>query len=94
MAIPRSKHTRSRRNKGRMHLYLKQPAFTICSKCGKETLPHSLCWNCGYYKGKEIINVLEKLNKKEKKKRKKEMEAKEKEGKKSKPLSLEGLSKK
>jgi len=78
MAIPRSKHTKSRRNKGRMHIYLTQLALTTCPKCGKEALPHTVCRNCGYYKGEEVINVLEKLNKKERKKREKEMAEKEK----------------
>ena len=67
--------------------------MTKCSKCGKPILPHSICWNCGYYKGREIINVLEKLTKKERKKREKEMKAKEKEEKQAKPLSMEELSK-
>jgi large subunit ribosomal protein L32 len=95
MAIPRSKHTKSRRNKGRLHKFLKRPIFGLCPKCGKELLPHTICQNCGYYKGREIINVLEKLTKKERKKREKEMAAREKEGEqKAKPLSMEELSKK
>jgi len=76
-----------------MHVYTKRPVLTKCSKCGKPILPHSICWNCGYYKGREIINVLEKLTKKERKKREKEMKAKEKEEKQAKPLSMEELSK-
>ncbi|MBI5221219.1 MAG: 50S ribosomal protein L32 [Candidatus Magasanikbacteria bacterium] len=94
MAIPRSKHTKSRRNKSRMHIYIKRPVFGICPKCGKETRPHTVCWNCGYYKGEEIINILEKLTKKERKKREKEMAAKEKGETSTKPLSMEEVSKK
>lgn len=94
MAIPRSKHTKSRRNKGRMHIFIKQPVLGICPKCGKETRPHTICWNCGYYKGEEVINLLERLTKKEKKKREKEIAGKEKEEKGNKPLSMEELSKK
>jgi len=94
MAVPKQRHTKSRRNKRRMHIYTKTPVLTKCSKCGKLILPHTICWNCGHYKGREIINVLEKLTKKEKKKREKEMKAKEKEGKEAKPLTMEELSKK
>ena len=94
MAVPRQKHTKSRRDKGRMHLFLKKPVFGICPKCGSETRPHIVCSNCGFYKGKEVINVLEKLNKKERKTREKEMAAKEKEGGKEKPMTAEGLSRK
>ena len=95
MAVPKQRHTKSRRNKRRMHLFLKKPIFAKCPKCGKEVLPHRVCEYCGYYKNREIINVLEKLTKKERKKREKEMHKKEeKEGKEEKSLSMEELSRK
>ncbi len=37
-----------------------------------------VCKNCGYYNGKEVINVLGKLTKKEKKLREKEIKEAEK----------------
>ena len=77
-----------------MHLFIKEQVLAVCLKCGKPVLPHRVCLNCGYYKGVEVINVLEKLTKKEKKKREKEIAAKEKEEKGAKPLSAEELSKK
>lgn len=97
MAVPKQRHTKSRRNKRRMHIFLKKPNLSICSKCGKEVLPHTVCQDCGYYKNEEIIDVLKKLTKKERKQKEKELKAKEKEGKeeqKDKSLSWEGLSKK
>jgi len=93
MGVPKQRHTKSRRNKRRLHIFLKELVLTRCPKCGKPRLPHTICQNCGYYKGREIINVLEKLTKKERKKREKEMKAKEKEGTEPKPLSMEELSK-
>jgi len=44
-------------------------------------LPHTACKNCGYYKGKEVVNVLGKLTKKEKKLREKEIKQASKESK-------------
>ena len=58
-----------------MHIFLKPPSLSICPKCKKPIRTHSVCLNCGYYKGKEIIDVLGKLTKKERKKREKEMKA-------------------
>lgn len=75
-----------------MHIFLKHPVFGVCPKCRKEIRPHTVCWNCGYYKGEEVINVLEKLSKKEKKKREREIAGKKKEER-NKPLSMSELSK-
>jgi len=75
-----------------MHFIAKSPNLVKCKKCGKLVLPHTVCQNCGYYKGVEIINVLEKLTKKEKKKREKEIASQGEE--KSKPLTMEELSRK
>jgi len=94
MAVPKQRHTKSRRNRRRMHIFVKPPTLIKCPKCGKFTLPHTICWNCGFYKGREIINVLEQLEKKERKKREKEMKTTAEEEKGKKPLSMEELSKK
>lgn len=50
-----------------MHLFIKAPKFAACSHCNKETLPHTVCPYCGFYKGKEVVNTLKKVEKKEKK---------------------------
>lgn len=94
MAVPKQRHTKTRRNNRRMHIFLKKPTLVICPKCGKPKLPHIVCRSCGYYKGKEVIDVLKKLTKKEKKKKEKELETKETEKSKAGPLSAEELSKK
>ena len=101
--VPKQHHTKSSRNQRRMHIFLKQPSLAKCPKCGKPVLPHTVCLNCGYYKGMEVIDVLKKLTKKERKKKEKEMKAKEaaekptvatEEKTEKKPLSWEELSKK
>lgn len=100
MAVPKHKRTSSRRDQRRMHIFLKKPALASCPKCAKPVLAHTVCRNCGFYKGIEYINVLEKLTKKERKLREKEMKAKETAGKREagagleKPMSWEEMSKK
>ncbi len=94
MAVPRHSHTRSKTGKHRMHLFIKASALAVCPKCGKPVLPHTVCKNCGFYKGKEVINVLAKLTKKEKKSRERQIKETEKEQKQDQAMSMEGLSKK
>jgi len=43
-------------------------------------MPHRACLNCGTYKGREVIDVLKKLDKKERKAKEKELEAKKEQG--------------
>jgi large subunit ribosomal protein L32 len=73
---------------------LKEPELVKCQKCGNFILPHTVCPFCGYYKGRQVIDVLAKLEEKERKKREKEMRMKEEMEKKKEKLSLEELSKK
>ncbi len=94
MAVPKQRHTKSRRDRRRAHIYIKEQALIKCKKCSKLILPHTVCFNCGHYKGVEVVDVLKKLDKKERKQREKEMATQEKEGAKDKPLSMEELSKK
>jgi len=97
MAVPKQKRSKSRQLKARSQIFLRKPGLVKCSKCNRLILPHAICPFCGYYRGREVIDVLAKLDKKERKKREKEMAAKEKEEKetkKAKPLSWKELSKK
>jgi large subunit ribosomal protein L32 len=41
--------------------------LNTCPKCGAQMLPHKACAKCGFYKGKEVVNTLKKINKKAKK---------------------------
>jgi len=90
MPVPKKRNPKSRRDRRRAHLKLKNPAIGICPRCGQPVLPHHACLNCGYYKDKMVIDVFKKLEKRERKEKEKEI----KEAEKKKPLSLKDLSKK
>jgi len=94
MAVPKKRGTKSKRDKRRLHHALKEPSLTKCPKCGVLRLSHTVCHSCGYYKGREVIDVLAKLDKKERKKKEKEMQAKEETEPKKKSLNWKDLSKK
>ena len=97
MAVPKQRKTKSRRNQRRMHLFITRAVLAFCPKCKKPVLPHTVCKNCGYYKGKQVLDVLKKLTKKEKKAKEKEIKKAEKEQKQNPPaggpLTMEEMSK-
>ncbi len=91
MGVPKHRPTKSKQKRRRMHYYLEAPNIFRCPKCQKPVLGHSVCLNCGHYKGKMVIDVFKKLNKKEKKQKEKEM--KEAKVASKKDLSMQELSK-
>jgi len=86
----RMRHTRAHTRNRRSHHALKPVSILSCQKCGETVKSHTMCSNCGTYKGRQVVDVMAKLNKKEKKIKEKELEEK----KQKKELSAEDLSKK
>lgn len=69
----RMRHTREHTAKRRSHHALKEPRLCRCSNCNQYKKRHTVCLNCGFYRGRKLIDVLAKLDKKEKKKKEKEL---------------------
>ncbi len=65
MPHPKKRKTKSGRNERRSHHALKKIDLINCQKCNQPVKSHIACSNCGYYNGKEAIDVLKKLSKKE-----------------------------
>ncbi|NLT34656.1 MAG: 50S ribosomal protein L32 [Gaiellales bacterium] len=59
MALPKRKHSRSRRDKRRATHSLTAIHFVDCPQCHSPKLPHTVCPNCGTYKGRQIVEVEE-----------------------------------
>jgi len=50
------RHSNSRRNNRRKNNKKTiVPQLVVCSNCGTMNLPHRVCAECGYYKGKLVI---------------------------------------
>jgi large subunit ribosomal protein L32 len=59
MGVPKRRHSSSRGGKRRGHDKLSPPNFSLCPQCHEPLLPHTICRNCGYYKGREVVQVEE-----------------------------------
>ncbi|MBW1981659.1 MAG: 50S ribosomal protein L32 [Deltaproteobacteria bacterium] len=59
MALPKRRHSKSRRNKRRTHYKLTPTSLSLCSQCNEPKLPHHACPTCGTYRGREIIKTEE-----------------------------------
>jgi len=57
MALPKRRHSKTRRDKSRTHHRLTVPQGAACPQCGTLRLPHRVCPQCGSYRGREVIKV-------------------------------------
>lgn len=71
MAEPKKRLTRTRSGNRQSHDALKESSLIGCSNCKAKIVPHRVCVNCGYYKGKQV--VLDKDQLKEEAKKKEEL---------------------
>jgi large subunit ribosomal protein L32 len=60
MANPKSRHSRSRRNKRRANWKGITPSLDNCPACDEPKIPHRVCLSCGTYNGKKVLQVVEK----------------------------------
>ncbi|MDO9545457.1 MAG: 50S ribosomal protein L32 [Pelolinea sp.] len=55
--LPKRKISKGRRDRRRAHDALKATNLVVCGNCGGSRLPHTVCPNCGFYKGREVISM-------------------------------------
>jgi large subunit ribosomal protein L32 len=55
MPQPKKRLSHTRSGNRRSHLKLQSVAVTSCSNCHTPVSPHTVCLNCGYYRGKRAI---------------------------------------
>ncbi|NLI95017.1 MAG: 50S ribosomal protein L32 [Erysipelotrichaceae bacterium] len=55
MAVPKRRTGKTRKRKRRTHFKLKVEGLTTCSNCGTLIPSHTVCPECGFYKGEEVI---------------------------------------
>ena len=63
MAVPKKRTSKRRKGMRRANDYLTfSERVTTCSNCGADVLLHHVCENCGYYKGKKVIEGKEDIS--------------------------------
>ena len=55
MAHPKRKHSHSRAKKVRAGIRKAPVSLRSCHRCGSMGRPHTVCENCGYYAGREVV---------------------------------------
>ena len=54
--VIRMRHTRAHTKNRRSHHALKAATLTVCKNCGAEHRPHHMCLECGFYKGRQVMD--------------------------------------
>jgi len=54
---PKRRHSRQRKGKRRASINLEIPNAIICANCSSMMMPHVVCKTCGFYRGKEYVNL-------------------------------------
>lgn len=55
--VIRMRHTRAHTKNRRSHHALKAPALAVCSNCKAPHRPHHMCLECGFYKGRQVLDL-------------------------------------
>ncbi|MDR2337025.1 MAG: 50S ribosomal protein L32 [Deltaproteobacteria bacterium] len=56
---PKRKTSKSKRNMRRAHDFLTPVLSSTCPNCGASVLSHHVCRECGYYRGRKLLNTKE-----------------------------------
>jgi len=65
--VVRMRHTRAHTANRRSHHALKNTSLGKCEKCFKPKLAHTACLECGFYRGKIVVDKVKEVEKKQKK---------------------------
>jgi large subunit ribosomal protein L32 len=56
-AVPKHRPSKRRQRNRRAHDKLTLPHLAACERCNEPKLLHHACPKCGYYKGREIVEI-------------------------------------
>jgi large subunit ribosomal protein L32 len=56
-ALPKQRITRAKQGFRRQHDKLRAPLLMVCPQCREMKRQHHVCPNCGYYAGRQVIEI-------------------------------------
>jgi large subunit ribosomal protein L32 len=58
MAVPKKKTSKMKsRSRRASNWVLRSPGRSLCPRCGTDKVPHTVCGTCGWYKGRQALDV-------------------------------------
>lgn len=60
MGLPKRKVSHARQGDRRAHLALTAPSLVECSHCHQMRRSHHACPSCGYYRGRQVVDLKQK----------------------------------
>jgi large subunit ribosomal protein L32 len=57
MPNPKRRHSKTRTKERRGHHKIDMPHVQNCSNCGAPVLRHRVCPECGFYRGKQAVEM-------------------------------------
>lgn len=57
MAVPYRRTSKTRKRMRRTHFKLTPTGIIACPHCGEMIRPHTVCRACGFYDGKQVLEV-------------------------------------
>jgi large subunit ribosomal protein L32 len=64
MALPKKRHSKARGRRRRTHWKVARQNLVPCPQCKQPKLPHKVCVSCGFYAGRQVIEIRAKKEKK------------------------------
>ena len=55
--VPKKKTSKSKRDMRRSHHALTPPNLVECPHCHAKKLQHHICGSCGYYDGRQVLEI-------------------------------------
>ena len=66
--LPKRRWSTHRQGRKRATLKARNNSSSVCPNCGQPKTVHAVCPHCGFYRGKQVIEIKERKEKSENKK--------------------------